>query len=99
MVFLGDLHAGEAGTVKGRTDLRTWDFRETAISVKILAERASKKCSANGDGYALLVRYYLHEESFWSFTIRERRIFKKTNREFARRLEEVGFISRDGGAG
>lgn len=84
---------------RGRTDFRTWDLTETALSVKILAERASKECSRNGDGYELLMRYYLLEESFWSFTPRERRMFKKTNRAFARNLEEVGFLPRDGEAG
>jgi hypothetical protein len=73
------------------TDPRLRDSRESALSVKILAERASKKCSANGDGYELLMDFYVREASWWSFTDAEQRIIAKTARAFAKALREAGF--------
>jgi hypothetical protein len=76
----------------GRTDPRMRDSRESALSVKILAERASKKCSGNGDGYELLMDFYVREASWWSFTEPEQRIIAKTARAFAKALRREGFL-------
>ncbi len=43
----------------GRTDPRMRSSREEALSVKILAERASKACSGNGVGFELLMDFYV----------------------------------------
>jgi hypothetical protein len=66
----------------GRTDPRMRDSRESALSVKILAERASKKCSGNGFGYELMEDFYLREASWWSFTETEQAIITRTARAF-----------------
>ena len=76
----------------GYSDHRLNDRRETAISVKILAERASRECTSNGVGYALLSRFYVGEASWYSFTEPEQRIIEKTARRFARALREAGFL-------
>jgi hypothetical protein len=70
--------------------------REEALSVKILAERASRECTSNGVGYALLTRFYLGEAPWFSFTEPEQRIIEKTARRFARKLREAGFIEGKG---
>jgi len=74
-------------------DFRTRDSRESALSVKIIAERASKECSSNGLGYELLMDFYVREASWWSFTKREQRIIEKTARTFAKALRETGFLN------
>jgi hypothetical protein len=66
----------------GYSDPRMRDSRESALSVKILAERASKDCSGNGDGYELLMDFYVREASWWSFTEPEQRIIAKTAQVF-----------------
>jgi hypothetical protein len=76
----------------GRTDPRVRESRESALSIKILAERASKKCSANGDGYELLMDFFVREASWYSFTEQEQRILAKTARAFAKALREAGFL-------
>ena len=76
----------------GKTDPRMRYSREEAISVKILAERASAKCSGNGVGFDLMRRYYVEECSWWSLTEPEQAILRKTARDFARRLREAGLI-------
>jgi len=78
----------------GFTDRRMSDRRETAISVKMLAEKASAKCSGNGVGYELMMSYYVGEASWHSFTEPEQRIIAKTVREFSRRLREAGLIEK-----
>lgn len=73
--------------------------RETAISVTMLAERASRECTSNGVGYALLTRFYLGEESIWSFTEPEQAILRKTIRHFSkafrRELVAAGFLPKE----
>jgi inosine/xanthosine triphosphate pyrophosphatase family protein len=62
----------------------------------MMAERASRECSGNGDGYDLLVRFYLHEESFFAFTAEERDTISRTARAFRQALVEAGFIEGKG---
>jgi len=81
---------------EGIPDHRLSDRRETAISVKIIAERASRECTSNGVGYALLIRFYLGEASWYSFTPPEQRIIEKTAQRFARGLREAGFLPEKG---
>ena len=69
--------------------------REEALSVKIIAERASRECTSNGVGYALLTRFYLGESSWWSFTEPEQAILRKTIRHFSKALRDAGFIPRE----
>ncbi len=76
----------------GYTDRRLSDRRETALSVKILAEKASHKACGNGIGYKLLVDFYAGEMSWHSFSEPERRLIEKTARDFGRRLREAGFL-------
>lgn len=66
--------------------------REEALSVKIIAERASRECTSNGVGYELLERFYLGEAPWFSFTEPEQAIIRKVSRRFARRLKEAGFL-------
>jgi hypothetical protein len=73
-------------------DFRTRDSRESALSIKILAERASKECSSNGLGYELLMDFFAREASWWSFSETEQRIISKTARAFAKALREAGFL-------
>jgi len=72
------------------------DSRETALSVKIMAERASAKCSGNGGGYELLMRFYAGDASWYSFTEPEQFILRKTIRDFSRRFREAGFLPERG---
>lgn len=81
----------------GRSDPRTRDSRETAISILMLAEKASHKVCGNGIGYKLLYDYYAGEMSWWSFTEPEQSIIRRTSREFARRLREAGYLPGDKG--
>ncbi len=73
--------------------------RESALSVKILLERASAACTKNGVGVELLTAYYVREASWWSFTESEQAIIKKTSRTFAKALRDAGFIDREGRRG
>lgn len=70
--------------------------REEALSVKIMAERASAACTENGVGYELMMRFYLGEVPWFSFTEPEQAIIRKTSRDFSRRLREAGLIDRKG---
>lgn len=79
----------------GWTDRRMNDSRETALSVKLMAERASKACTSNGVGYELLMRFYAGEASWWSFTEHEQYILRKTIRHFSKALREAGFLPRE----
>jgi hypothetical protein len=79
-----------------RGDPRLRDSRETALSVKILLERASAACTRNGVGYELLVRFYLGDASWHSFTESEQAIIAKTARAFARLLCEAEFLPPKG---
>jgi hypothetical protein len=69
------------------------DSRETALSVKILLERASAACTRNGFGVELLTDHYVREASWHSFSAREQRIIRRTERAFAKALREAGFLS------
>jgi len=66
--------------------------REEALSVKIIAERASRACTSNGVGYELLARFYLGEAPWFSFTESEQAILRKTIRHFSKALREAGFL-------
>jgi len=77
---------------EGISDHRTSDRREAALSVKMLAERASVKCSGNGEGYGLMMRFYVDEASWWDFTDREQTVLKRTIGDFSRRLVAAGFL-------
>ncbi len=75
-----------------RTDPRLRSSRETALSVKILLERASAACTRNGVGYELLIRFYVMDESWHFFPPHEQRIIAKTAQAFSKALRECGFI-------
>ncbi|MEW6720826.1 MAG: hypothetical protein AB1346_10300 [Thermodesulfobacteriota bacterium] len=77
----------------GRQDWRTNDQREEAISVSLMAERASHEVCGNGIGYALLTAYYADDAPWFSFSRPEQRIIARTARDFYRRLREAGFLS------
>ena len=79
-----------------RGDFRLRDSRETALDVKILLERASASCTRNGVGCKLMVRYYVAEAPWGSFSDREQRVIKKTARAFAEGLRAEGFLPREG---
>jgi len=68
------------------------DRRETALSVKMAAERASVEASGDGVGYELLARYFIDEVPWCCFTERERQILEATIAAFSRRLVEAGFL-------
>ena len=75
-----------------RGDFRIRDSRETALDVKIMAERASAKCCRNGVGYMLLIRYYVGEAAWASFSPREKKAIKKTARVFRCSLCRVDYV-------
>ncbi len=77
---------------QGKTDPRVRESREEALSVKMLAEKASAACTSNSVGYELLMDFYVREASYWSFTDPEKSIIRKTSKDLARRLREAGFI-------
>lgn len=77
-------------------DFRIRDSRETALSVKILAEKASRTCTSNGVGYELLMDFYVREASWWSFSEKEQRIIEKTARAFAKALREAELLPKNG---
>jgi len=79
----------------GRSDYRTRSSREESLSIKIIAERASKACTSNGVGYELLTRFYLGEASWWSFSEPEQAILRKTIRHFSKALREAGFLPKE----
>jgi hypothetical protein len=70
--------------------------REEALSVKIIAERASRECTSNGVGLALMTAFFLEEVSWYSLTENERWQLDKTIRRFRRGLVEAGFIEGKG---
>ena len=79
-----------------RGDFRLRDSRETALSVKILAERASASCTKNGVGYELLMDFFVREASWNSFSAREQRLLAKTAQAFVQALREAGFLPEKG---
>jgi hypothetical protein len=81
----------------GRSDQRTRSSREESLSIKIIAERASKACTSNGVGYALMRAYFLEEVSFLSLTENEKWLLEKTIRRFRRDLQAAGFLPDDQG--
>lgn len=70
--------------------------REEALSVKIIAERASRECTSNGVGYELMMRFYLGEASWHSFTEPEQAILRKVIRCYARKMRKAGFLPKEG---
>jgi hypothetical protein len=81
----------------GYTDRRLSDKRETAISVVMMAERSSAKCSGNGAGLDLMRRFYAEECSWWSLSEPEQFTLRKTIRHFSRALRDAGFLAEEGG--
>jgi hypothetical protein len=77
--------------------------REEALSVKIIAERASRECTSNGVGLALLMRFYLGEASWWSFSKPEQapsgRCPGRSPASSARRISCTPVPARGGDAG
>ncbi len=69
-----------------RSDFRTADSRETALSIKLILE---KTCNGTSD---LLIRHYILEESFWSFTPHEQYLFRQGARDFRKALVAAGFL-------
>ena len=69
------------------------DSRETALSVRILFERAA----AGGNGAGELVRdYLLDEQSWYSYSETERYHMEKLIRKFRQGLVAAGFIEGEG---
>jgi len=79
----------------GRTDPRTRDSKESAISVLMLAEKASHETCGNGVGFKLLLEHYAGEVSWWSFSEPEQYLLRRTARRFAAELREAGFLPRE----
>jgi hypothetical protein len=76
-----------------RTDPRCRDSRETALSIRILFERAA--AGGNGAG-KLVIDFLLEEQSWYSFTETERYHMEKLIRKFRRELVRTGFIDEAG---
>jgi hypothetical protein len=72
-----------------RSDFRTADSRETALSIKLILE---KTCNGTAE---LLVRHYILEESFWSMTEHEQYLFRRGARAFRKALVDAGFLPPD----
>ena len=81
----------------GRSDPRIRDSRESAISVLMLAERASHAVCGNGKGYKLILEHFAGEASWYSFTPNEQHVLRQTIRAFRRELQRAGFIGPEGG--
>ena len=79
---------------EGRGDRRLSSRWETAITVLLLAERASHRVCGNGFGYRMLTDFYVGGKDWLSFSPREQKIVARTAADFARRLQEVGFAER-----
>lgn len=65
------------------------DSRESALSVRILFERAAT--GGNGVG-KLVADFFLNEQSWYSYSETERYHMEKLIRRFARLLRETGFL-------
>ncbi len=76
----------------GRSDPRCRFSREESLSIKIIAERASRECTRNGVGYELMVRFYLGEAPWCSLSTPEQDVLRRVIRVFARKLREAGFL-------
>ncbi len=63
--------------------------------MKILLERANSSCTRNGVGCELLLRLYLHDAAWHSFTEPEQRIIAKTARAFRKELRREGFLPEE----
>ena len=72
-----------------RSDFRTADSRELALSVKLILE---KSCNGTAE---LLVRHYVLEESFWSMTEHEQYRFRQGARAFRKALQDAKLIPDD----
>ena len=97
MVLQSDLHPGRAGedllpTIRPDPRDGAAVLREEALSVKILAERASRECTSNGVGYALMTAFFLEEVSWYSLIENEKWQLEKTIRRFRRELQAAGFL-------
>ena len=66
--------------------------REEALSVKILAERASHSVCGNGVGYKLLHDYYAGEVSWFAFSDPERALLRRVIRRYAAEMRRAGFL-------
>ena len=73
-------------------DFRTKDSRETALSVKIMLERASAECTRNGVGVELLLDLYVREASWYSFSEREKQLIRRTEKVFRCSLCAADFL-------
>lgn len=80
-----------------RGDFRLRDSRETALSVKLILERAGK--GDRGRGARLLVAHYVGEMSWHSFSPRERKLIAKIARRFRCSLCTADFLELCGRPG
>lgn len=71
--------------------------REEALSVKIIAERASHAVCGNGVGYKLLLDYYAGEMSWFAFSDPDRALLRRVIRCYAKGLREAGFLPAEDG--
>ena len=80
----------------GRSDPRMrGDSKETAISVVMLAERASHSVCRNGIGLKLMVRHFVDGEPLAAFSTRQQSVLRRTIKQFRRELQDVGFVPPD----
>ncbi len=84
---------------RGRTDPRCRDSRESALSVKIMLERASAAVTENGVGVQLLTDFHVREASWYSFSDPEKRIIRKVERDLRCRLCLGDLLARCGRPG
>ena len=75
----------------GRTDQRCDDRRETALSVKMMLERATNN---NGAG-KLLMDFYVNDVAWGSFTPNEQWYLSRAIRRFRRELIAADFLPPD----
>jgi len=76
----------------GRSDPRTRDSRESAISVLMLAERASHAVCGNGVGYKLLHDYFVGEVSWFAFSDPDRTLLRRVIRRYSDELRWAGIL-------
>ncbi len=85
----------------GIPDHRMSDRRETSISIRIIAERASHAVCGNGVGYKLLIDYYVGEMPWFAFSDPDRALLRRVIRRYAAELRRAGFLPdpKDGEGG
>lgn len=76
----------------GISDHRLSSRREASISVRMIAEKASHAVSGNGIGYALMMRLYVGEASWWTFSESEQALLRRVIRRYAAELRRAGFL-------